>query len=110
MDLKDEVLKPCPKGTPILTPEEQQALLATMTDWSVTQQDGEDQFIKTFRTKDFAGALALANRIGELAEAEDHHPTLEVSWGKVTVRWWTHAIGGLHRNDAIMAARTDALA
>jgi len=42
-----------------------------------------------------------------LADAEDHHPTLLVEWGRVTVSWWTHSLGGLHRNDFVMAARTD---
>ena len=51
----------------------------------------------------------FANAIGGAAEEQGHHPALLVEWGKVTVSWWTHAIGGLHRNDFIMAARTDAL-
>jgi 4a-hydroxytetrahydrobiopterin dehydratase len=47
--------------------------------------------------------------VGELAEAEGHHPVLVTRWGSVTVIWWTHKIRGLHRNDFIMAAKTDAL-
>ena len=57
--------------------------------------------------KDFAQALELTNRIGALAEAEKHHPAILTEWGKVTVSWWTHKIRGLHRNDVIMAAKTD---
>lgn len=49
-------------------------------------------------------------RVGALAEAQGHHPALITEWGRVTVCWWTHKIGGLHRNDFIMAARTDTLA
>ena len=49
----------------------------------------------------------FADAVGAIAEAADHHPALTVEWGKVTVRWWTHVIGGLHRNDTVMAARTD---
>ena len=57
----------------------------------------------------FAAALAFTNRVGALAEAEGHHPALLTEWGHVTVTWWTHKIRGLHRNDFIMAAKTDAL-
>jgi 4a-hydroxytetrahydrobiopterin dehydratase len=62
-----------------------------------------------FTFNDFAGALAFTNRVGALAEAEGHHPAILTEWGKVTVTWWTHAISGLHRNDFIAAAKTDAL-
>ena len=58
---------------------------------------------------DCAGALAFTNRVGALAEREGHHPALLTEWGRVTVTWWTHKIRGLHRNDFIMAAKTDAL-
>ena len=51
----------------------------------------------------------MRGAIAELAEAEGHHPALLTEWGKVTVSWWTHKIRGLHRNDFIMAAKTDAL-
>jgi len=47
--------------------------------------------------------------VGEIAEAEDHHPLVVTEWGRVTVQWWTHKIGGLHQNDFIMAAKTDRL-
>ncbi len=64
---------------------------------------------RTFEVRDFAAALDLANRIGELAEAENHHPRLVVEYGRLDVCWWTHTIGGVHKNDFIMAARTDQL-
>jgi 4a-hydroxytetrahydrobiopterin dehydratase len=51
--------------------------------------------------------LDFTIRIGELAEQEDHHPVITTEWGRVTVTWWTHAIRGLHRNDFIMAAKSD---
>jgi 4a-hydroxytetrahydrobiopterin dehydratase len=54
--------------------------------------------------------LPLPLRVGELAEEEGHHPALLTEWGRVTVSWWTHKIRGLHRNDYIMAAKTDVLA
>ncbi len=58
----------------------------------------------------FLEALDFTNRVGREAQDEDHHPALLTEWGAVTVSWWTHNIGGLHRNDFIMAARTDAVA
>ena len=59
------------------------------------------------RFADFAAALDFTNRIGALAESEDHHPAILTEWGRVTIGWWTHVVGGLHRNDFIMAAQTD---
>lgn len=64
---------------------------------------------KMFCFSDFQQALDFVNRVGQLAEAENHHPELRLSWGKVEVLWWTHAVKGLHLNDFIMAARTDLL-
>jgi pterin-4a-carbinolamine dehydratase len=64
---------------------------------------------RVFKFKNFAQALDFTNKVGDLAEAEDHHPALTTEWGKVTINWWTHKIRGLHRNDFIMAAKTDGL-
>jgi 4a-hydroxytetrahydrobiopterin dehydratase len=64
---------------------------------------------RTFRFRDFAAALGFTNRVGEIAEAEGHHPIITLSWGRVTVTWYTHDINGLHDNDFIMAAKTDEL-
>jgi 4a-hydroxytetrahydrobiopterin dehydratase len=72
--------------------------------------DGVAQLTKTYPLADFVSALDLANRIGALAEAEDHHPRLEVQWGSLVVAWWTHSIAGLHMNDFILAARCEELA
>ncbi len=64
---------------------------------------------RAITTPDFASALALANRIGELAEQQRHHPDLLVGWGRLRITLYTHAIGGLHQNDFILAARIDEL-
>ena len=76
-------------------------------DWKVIEKDGVKRLERVFRVKNFSRALAFTQKLGELAEQEDHHPSLLTEWGKVTVTWWTHAIGGLHRNDFIMAAKSD---
>jgi len=77
--------------------------------WQTIQRDGIKRLERQFKFKDFAKALAFTNKVGQLAEAEDHHPSLLTEWGRVTVTWWTHKIKGLHQNDFIMAAKTDQL-
>ena len=77
--------------------------------WRLLERDGIARLERVFQFASFADALAFTNRIGSLAEAEGHHPALLTEWGRVTVTWWTHKIRGLHRNDFIMAAKTDAL-
>jgi len=64
---------------------------------------------RTYKFKDFRQALEFTNRVGDLAETVDHHPEMELGWGYVTVRIWTHAIGGLHEADFIFAAKADQL-
>ena len=92
------------------TADEAAAMLADVPEWSVANEGGIDQLTRAFRFETFAQALAFTNAIGEAAEAQGHHPRIVTEYGRVTVSWWTHFLGGLHRNDFIMAARTDALA
>jgi 4a-hydroxytetrahydrobiopterin dehydratase len=73
------------------------------------ERKGTKRLERTFKFENFAQALSFTNKVGEQAEEEGHHPALLTEWGKVTVTWWTHKIGGLHRNDFIMAAKTDEL-
>ena len=108
-NLTEQACEACRAGAPQVSAEEQQTLLQEIPGWSVIELEGEPQLRREFKFKNFVEALAFANQVGDLAEAENHHPALLVEWGKVTVRWWTHKIGGLHRNDFIMAARTSAL-
>jgi 4a-hydroxytetrahydrobiopterin dehydratase len=72
--------------------------------------DGIPRLERQYRFRSFVDALAFTNRVGEIAEAEGHHPAILTEWGRVTVSWWTHKIRGLHRNDFVMAAKTDRLA
>ena len=108
--LASEPCVTCRPGSPPVGAEAAKALLAALPNWGIEAVDGVERLTRTFAAANFAAALALANRIGTLAEAADHHPLLVVEWGRLTVQWWTHAIGGLHRNDFIMAARCDGLA
>lgn len=107
--LADERLQPCSRDTPPLSGEQTMLLLKYLTEWSRQEVDDIPRLVKVFRFAGFRSALAFANRVGEIAEEAGHHPALLVEWGRVTVSWWTHDIGGLHRNDVIMAARTDVL-
>jgi 4a-hydroxytetrahydrobiopterin dehydratase len=75
----------------------------------VVTKDGIKRLERSFKFNDFAEALAFTNQVGELAEKQGHHPDILTEWGKVTISWWTHAIKGLHKNDFIMAAKTDRL-
>lgn len=97
----------CRRDAPRLTEDELAAARSQLPDWNVVERDGVRRLERAFALPDFATALSFTQRIGALAEAEGHHPTIVTEWGHVTVTWWTHKIKGLHRNDAIMAAKTD---
>jgi len=99
----------CHKDAPRATAAEIAQLSAFVPAWALKEVEGVPRLERTFRLPSFRAALDFANTVGDLAEAEDHHPTLLIAWGRVRVTWWTHAIGGLHRNDFVMAAKTDEL-
>lgn len=82
-------------------------LMPQIPEWQIKEVNGEKRLERVFKFKNFAEALAFTDKIGAIAEAHDHHPLLITEWGKVTVNWWTHTIGGLHQNDFVMAAKTD---
>ena len=99
----------CRGGDPTLTDTEIADLQPQIPQWRVIEVNGMKRLERSFTFKDFVAALAFTNLVGDLAEEEGHHPAILTEWGKVTVTWWTHKIKGLHRNDFIMAARTDEL-
>jgi len=99
----------CRRDAPPVTAEEIARLQPQIPDWRLLERDGIPRLERVFVFDNFAAALAFTNQVGALAEAEGHHPALLTEWGRVTVTWWTHKIRGLHRNDFIMAAKTDAL-
>ena len=99
----------CRGGEPTLTDTEIAAYRGQVPDWEVVEVDGVKRLRRVFRFRDFEGALRFTDRVGALAEEQGHHPALLTEWGRTTVSWWTHKIGGLHRNDLIMAAKTDAI-
>ena len=79
-------------------------------EWKIVERDNIKRLERAFRFKNFAQAVAFTNKVAEIAEQEEHHPAILTEWGKVTVTWWTHKIKGLHRNDFIMAAKSDRVA
>jgi 4a-hydroxytetrahydrobiopterin dehydratase len=97
----------CRAGAPTLTDQEIAGYHPQVPDWQIQVRDGIKQLERVFKFKDFAQALSFTDRVGALAEAEEHHPRIVTEWGRVTVTWWTHKIKGLHLNDFVMAAKTD---
>lgn len=92
-----------------LSAAEVDSLFAQISGWEIIKVDGVLRLRKQFQFKNFQEAMRFSSAVGLLAEEQNHHPALLTEWGKVTVDWWTHKVGGLHRNDFIMAAKTDAL-
>jgi len=107
--LSQQECEACRADAPQVSDEELRELMPKIPDWSPNVVDGVMQLQREFEFRNFEQAMAFSNRVGEIAEQAGHHPAILTEWGKVTVSWWTHKIGGLHRNDLIMAARTDEL-
>lgn len=100
----------CRGGEPTLTEQEITELMPEVPGWEVIEIEGIPRLERTFKLKNFIEAMAFTTKIAMAAEKEDHHPLIVTEWGKVKVQWWTHKIKGLHKNDFIMAAKTDTLA
>ena len=105
--LTNQVCIPCSGKVPPASETEVAELKPQIPDWDIISVDDIQQLQRVYNFSDFKTALEFTNKVGELAEADQHHPALLTEWGKVTVTWWTHALNGLHRNDFIMAAKTD---
>ncbi|MBB5210875.1 4a-hydroxytetrahydrobiopterin dehydratase [Microbulbifer hydrolyticus] len=106
-ELAAQACEACRADAPLVSDEELAELLREIPDWTPIARDGVMQLERVFKFRNFKQALAFTNRVGEIAEEVGHHPALLTEWGKVTVTWWSHEAGGLHKNDFIMAARTD---
>ena len=99
----------CRGGDPKLSDSEIANLREQVSGWQLIEVGGIMRLEKVFKFKNFVEALAFTNKLGAIAEEEDHHPLIVTEWGRVTVQWWTHVVKGLHKNDFIMAAKTDML-
>ena len=117
-------LTPCRRGDLPLDDVEVQSYLSTMNLWRLYRQDqvgtgdddglsdyvgfdGVDKIQAAFKFRDYLQGVKFLGWVAEAAEAEDHHPLIILQWRSVSVFWWTHTINGLHRNDFIMAARSE---
>ena len=109
-NLAEQKCVACRGNEPTLTEPQIYQFMPQVPEWQVKEVDGEKRLERVFEFKDFAEAIAFTDRVGAAAEEEGHHPLIVTEWGRVTVQWWTHKIGGLHQNDFIMAAKTDKLA
>ena len=107
--LVNETCEACRVDAPRLTEAELSTLLKDLNGWQVIEEDSEKRLQKVFAFSNFAKAMSFTMKVGALAEQANHHPSILLEWGRATVTWWTHKIGGLHRNDCIMAAKTDTL-
>jgi len=108
--LTEERCVACRRDAPTVSDAEIAALLPQIPEWELVELDGIKRLRRVFLFDDFAQALDFTRTVGALAEDEGHHPALLTEWGRTTVSWWTHKIKGLHRNDFIMAAKTDVVA
>jgi 4a-hydroxytetrahydrobiopterin dehydratase len=106
-DLTQSSCVPCRGGVAPLDEEGIARYAPDVPEWRVVKRDGISRIEREYSFKDFQEALDFTVAIGELAESEQHHPDIHLSWGKVRVETWTHKIKGLHRNDFILAAKSD---
>jgi 4a-hydroxytetrahydrobiopterin dehydratase len=105
--LSKESCEACRADAPRISDADLRTLMPKIPDWGVIVVDEVMRLTREFGFKDFEQAMAFSNRVGDIAESAGHHPAILTEWGKVTVTWWSHKIRGLHKNDLIMAARTD---
>lgn len=106
MGLADKACIPCKGGVPPMESAKAEAMLKEVdSQWALTHEGRRLQ--RTFRFEDFSGAMAFANRVADIAEAENHHPDLAIAWGRCTVEIWTHKINGLTESDFYFAAKAD---
>lgn len=103
MELADTTCERIEKTAAPLSADQTTELLAQVPSWSLTDKG----LARAFRFKDFPEAMGFVNRIAELAEAQQHHPDMAISYSRVTLSLITHKIGGLSRNDFILAAKID---
>lgn len=109
-DLSAKRCEACRADAPLVTPAQIEQLRPQIPAWDLTEVDGMQRLTRAYQFKNFEQALDFTNQVGALAEQENHHPAILTEWGSVTVSWWTHKIKGLHMNDFVMAAKTDAIA
>ena len=105
MSLADQKCIPCRGSVPPMEQSRAQELLRELDEgWRLNP---DDHLERAYAFKNFAQAMAFANKVAEIAEAEGHHPDLYIAWGKCKVEIWTHKISGLTESDFYFAAKAD---
>lgn len=107
LDLTILECEACHSGAPKLEDAEISRLMPHIPEWEKVEVNDVSRLRRTFEFDGWLPAVEFTNHIAESAEENDHHPLIRLEWGKVQVSWWTHKIRGLHKNDFIMAAKTD---
>ena len=107
--LANERCEACQVSASKLSEAELNEFLKALPNWEQLDQQGVCKLRRSFIFQGYSQGLAFTNALAALAEQENHHPDILLQWGCVTVTWWTHTINGLHKNDVIMAAKTDQL-
>ena len=105
--LAQERCIPCTGDVPQLTDPEIRELHLSAPMWEVAEVEGMKRLRRSFKFERYGDGVIFASRVGGLADEQNHHPTIIIRYKKVAVEWYTYAIGGLHRNDFIMAAKSD---
>src|SRR2546422_11745440 len=105
-ELAERQCVPCRGGVPPLKGDEIETLLSQLSAWQVVN---EHHLRREYKFRDFGETLEFVNRVGELAEAQGHHPDICFGWGKAEITIWTHKIDGLTESDFVLAAKIDKL-
>lgn len=103
MNLTEKKCKPCEGSVPAMTEAQANGLLKQVPSWKIKDW----KVTKEFKFKNFLEAMEFVNKVAEIAEQEQHHPDISISYSKVSIETWTHAINGLSENDFILAAKID---
>ena len=107
-DLASNTCEACRIDAPKVSDDESNILLKEIDNWDLIHEEVK-QLKKIFSFSSYKESLDFSNKVAKMADREDHHPTITLEWGLVTVVWWSHKIKGLHKNDFICAAKTDQL-
>lgn len=109
LDLTIMSCEACRAGAPTIDDAEAAVLMPQIPEWEKVDIKDVPRLRRTFRFDGWLPAVEFVNRVADASEENDHHPQIRLEWGKVQVSWWTHSIEGLHKNDFIMAAKTDSI-
>lgn len=110
-DLVNKNAVPTSEGETSLSDDEIRSLLKEVPEWKLEYSNTRNLcfLTRTYLFNSYERVLAFHQRVGVLAEEQQHHPEMTTQYGDVTIRWWTHTVGGVHMNDFVLAAKCDSL-